>query len=495
MRAAELNSLSENDAETLALEPNLPAEALRNTEAEQPLGPGLSSPERSEGQMETVFVEVRQTVQQKRWALGILCIAMVAVIWAGASVLVQFIFVNESFRRPFFLTYLCNSLFAINLPIWYIALRMGYVSDVPNGLSAVLNDYVNIRGASSESREIKDVVADAEEKYPDDGESEISDGVNHTYAYHQRTRRRRNQRSVNNSNIEEDQQPNGPPPPDNGERTEVFTKVEIMKISVIICPLWFLANWSYNESLAMTSVTSSTVISNTSTLWTFLLSVCVLREGFKWLKVLGVVLCIGGNLMTTFSDSSTSNKGETALGDLVCMFSAFMYGVYTVCIRHQIPDESAVSLPLFFGFLGLINMLLLFPVVVVLHCTGVEDLSGVGFETLGLIVAKGILDNVVSDYLWALGVLLTTPTVATIGLSLTIPLAIISDLFLRAIPPTWMSLGSAALVIAGFLTINLASSGENLEDAGGDRNSHPRSSREEDPLSPVPTNAPHHSTA
>lgn len=34
---------------------------------------------------------------------------------------------------------------------------------------------------------------------------------------------------------------------------------------------------------------------------------------------------------------------------------------------------------------------------------------------MGLLVLKGLLDNVLSDYLWARAVLLTSPTVATCG--------------------------------------------------------------------------------
>ena len=41
------------------------------------------------------------------------------------------------------------------------------------------------------------------------------------------------------------------------------------RVSAFICPLWFLANWSYNASLSMTSVTSSTIIATTSSLFTF----------------------------------------------------------------------------------------------------------------------------------------------------------------------------------------------------------------------------------
>jgi hypothetical protein len=82
---------------------------------------------------------------------------------------------------------------------------------------------------------------------------------------------------------------------------------------------------------------------------------------------------------------------------------------------------------------------------------------------LGLIVLKGLVDNVLSDYLWARAVLLTSPAVATVGLSLTIPMAIASELLL---PPQWMlatappsslDLVACGCVVAGFVTINHAS--------------------------------------
>lgn len=36
---------------------------------------------------------------------------------------------------------------------------------------------------------------------------------------------------------------------------------------------------------------------------------------------------------------------------------------------------------------------------------------------------QGLLDNVLSEYLWATAVLLTSPSVATVGLALTVTLA------------------------------------------------------------------------
>ncbi|DAZ94984.1 TPA: hypothetical protein N0F65_000616 [Lagenidium giganteum] len=234
---------------------------------------------------------------------------------------------------------------------------------------------------------------------------------------------------------------------------------EIFKISATISPLWFLANWTYNMSLNMTSVTSSTIVSSTSTVFTFLLSVIVLKEQCMWMKVFGVALCMAGNISTIFKDSGGSDAAaahESVLGDLVALFAAFMYGVYTTAIRRQIPDEERVSISLFFGFLGVINFVCLLPFVVVFHYTGYESLSGLSSEIVLLICLKGLFDNVLSDYLWARAVLLTSPTVATVGLSLTVPLAILSDYIFHHMLPTFVTIGASVLVVSGFILINVS---------------------------------------
>lgn len=48
-------------------------------------------------------------------------------------------------------------------------------------------------------------------------------------------------------------------------------------------------------------------------------------------------------------------------------------------------------------------------------------------------ILKGFIDNVISDLLWARAVLLTSPTVATVALTLTIPMAMVSDWIIHAV--------------------------------------------------------------
>lgn len=59
-----------------------------------------------------------------------------------------------------------------------------------------------------------------------------------------------------------------------------------------------------------------------------------------------------------------------------------------------------------------------------------------------------------SDYLYVLSMLKTTPLVVTIGLSLTIPLAVIGDLFLGHLVRAKVVFG-AIMVFVGFLIVGM----------------------------------------
>lgn len=66
------------------------------------------------------------------------------------------------------------------------------------------------------------------------------------------------------------------------------------------------------------------------------------------------------------------------------------------------------------------------------------------------------MDNVLSDYLWAKAVLLTTTTVATAGLTIQVPLAAIVDTVIGNAPGFMDYIGAAAVMV-GFAGINVPS--------------------------------------
>ena len=62
--------------------------------------------------------------------------------------------------------------------------------------------------------------------------------------------------------------------------------------------------------------------------------------------------------------------------------------------------------------------------------------------------------TVSSDYFYAVAMLKTTPLVVTVGLSLTIPIAVLGD-FIRNRPTHGIVIGGALLVVLSFIALGL----------------------------------------
>lgn len=110
----------------------------------------------------------------------------------------------------------------------------------------------------------------------------------------------------------------------------------------------------------------------------------------------------------------------------------------------------------FLGYVGFWNVLVFAPLAVILAATGAIDVSEVEHGAIAFIVAMGLLDNVFSDYLWARGVLLTTPAVITCGVALQTPLGMVVDLcagrggYIQGRVGGTLAFGGAALAVMGF---------------------------------------------
>jgi multidrug transporter EmrE-like cation transporter len=68
----------------------------------------------------------------------------------------------------------------------------------------------------------------------------------------------------------------------------------VFQAAAAVAPLWFLAQLCFNLALSMTSVTSNTILSSPSSLFTFFLSVLFLGERFTIAKLVAVALTVVG---------------------------------------------------------------------------------------------------------------------------------------------------------------------------------------------------------
>ena len=60
------------------------------------------------------------------------------------------------------------------------------------------------------------------------------------------------------------------------------------------------------------------------------------------------------------------------LGDVLALCSALFGAICVILLKVRIKDESRVDMRLFFGLVGLFNLLLVWPIGLILHLTGAE---------------------------------------------------------------------------------------------------------------------------
>ena len=181
--------------------------------------------------------------------------------------------------------------------------------------------------------------------------------------------------------------------------------------------------------------------------------------------------------MVTVADSSAEGGGDgqgSVTGDLLCLLSSVIYGAYTISIRQMLGEDEGVAMTLFFGFMGCLIFTIVGPSLGIAKLVG-ASLGKMTWTSFGLVIAKGLLDNVLSDYLWARAILLVGPTLATAGLSMQVPIAITLDAIFRH--PRWMDAAGAAVltfiggsvILAGFFVLTASTStGTNGIHGGGE---------------------------
>ncbi|KAE8676268.1 Kinase superfamily protein [Hibiscus syriacus] len=391
-----------------------------------------------------------------RWGLGLLYIFAVASIWIAASFVVQS--VVDAGVSPFLVTYICNSLFVVYIPLVEIA---RYLED---NCGSLLSRRNSRSSPSEELRESEQAILL--------GEGVLGSRTDGSSQFSLAAEGKINLEIPNDSLLENDSNELTTTLSSQGEVANIgldakgrWTRTRVAKVSLSICPFWFLAQLTFNLSLKYTTVTSNTILSSASSLFTFLVSLAFLGEKFTWIKLVSVLLCMAGTIIVSLGDSR-NNKNLTViasnpvLGDILALLSAALYAVYVTLIRKKLPDNEEksgrVSMAQFLGFLGLFNVLIFLPFVLILHVTKLESFNTLSWNLFGMIIGKGLLDNVLSDYLWAKAVLLTTTTVATAGLTIQVPLAAIVDTVIGNAPHLMDYLGAAAVMI-GFAGINIPS--------------------------------------
>ena len=380
-----------------------------------------------------------------RRPVGLLLLFVTVFLWTASNFLASTIFADDTYSKPYFVTYVNTAFFIV--PLIPILARRAYRH--PEHLQQWRQEWQD--GLKGRYAPVKQD-ADAE-------------GYADTHAS------RRASISASQELLLGD-----PIEPSKAHSTkshvddtpaDKLTLPETAKLSFEFCMLWFLANYFVAACLEYTTVASSTILTSTSSVFTLIFGALFRVERFTLRKLLGVLASLAGIILISSMDLSgetndDQHRGdfpektlrEIAIGDALAFFSAVMYGLYAVFMKKRIGDESRVNMPLFFGLVGLINVLMMWPFFFVFHFTGVERFELPPTKWVTAIILCNSLASLVSDMAWAYAVLLTSPIVVTVGLSMTIPLSLVGQIVINgqtASPLYWVG---ALVVVLSFIFVN-----------------------------------------
>ncbi|KAF5272416.1 hypothetical protein FQA39_LY07884 [Lamprigera yunnana] len=407
----------------------------------------------------------------QRLVLGLFILLLVDVIWVSSSELTKYIYHNEAFEKPFFSTYVKTSMFTLYLlgfcfwPPWrdhchrtnnymYIDPNQedeNFYSDAVTSLSTPT--YVPVKaldreqfdrssGTESDDSSVRSVRFNKLAEVRHMSESEAAEALLARLSY---------QASIRASEI----------------ARKAATKLPIYKVArvaFIFCILWFFANYTYQLALAKTEAGIVNLLSSSSSLFTLILSALFpsnQMDRFTISKLVAVGMSICGLVLVSLSDVNLESRFP--FGAILSLISALSYASYLVFLRRKVDHEDKMNIPLFFGFVGFFNLILLWPLFFFLHYSNWETFEWPTKHQWLFLLLNGLIGTAISEALWLWGCFLTSSLIATVAISLTIPMTMLADVFLKKISyPCLFYTGTVPILIA-FLSVAILAHYENWD--------------------------------
>uniref|UniRef100_A0A7S4CXM0 EamA domain-containing protein n=1 Tax=Eutreptiella gymnastica TaxID=73025 RepID=A0A7S4CXM0_9EUGL len=240
----------------------------------------------------------------------------------------------------------------------------------------------------------------------------------------------------------------------------------------LINVLLLLADCVWCQSLPLTLMAANNAVYQSLGIFVYILSVLLLRESFTVDKTAAIILCVIGMCIVAFTTEIHGKIRSEPWGYGLALLSAFIFALYEVLFKLMDTDSRvqggfpASRFPLLKHVLdtlvtvllmGVSNLLLLWPIVLLANVTHIEVWEAPGDAALGRMVLNGVAGTLYAGS-FLVGVALTTPFFMSMGLVFLVPLGYAVDLLrgnvrFEEIQPA--TLAGAGLVMIGFLVINL----------------------------------------
>ena len=228
-----------------------------------------------------------------------------------------------------------------------------------------------------------------------------------------------------------------------------------LKTALINYPIFFSSVTLYYHWLSRTTLSSTIILGNTSSVFVFIFSLWILKEKFSFIKLFAMIFWAGGIATIAYSDSDSSSGTEHILGDIFGVIAAILLGLYSTLLARLIPVEFEETVSFFniLGFLGTFWFITFWPLLLIFHFTGIETMQLPEGKAIVSIVENIIFGTLLFDYWWARATILLGPLLANTSVIFVVPLSLILDNFFQKVNFTWMYYAGTVGIVVGFLMV------------------------------------------
>ncbi|KAE7997678.1 hypothetical protein FH972_002288 [Carpinus fangiana] len=363
-----------------------------------------------------------------RYRAGLLLIFIVVIMWVTSAEITQSIFTE--YKHPFAVTYLGTSLLAAYLPI------------------AFMRDWLLKFLRSCSYNSDKSCLYES---------SQVLDSPTHNICTHGKFDIEEQQPLADEKCIKDiHSQKEGKPTVFDSKDDDVDSLIhrklvtkEIATLGLFIGPIWFASEVGHR-------------------LFTLLIGALLGDDSINVINLVSVFVSMAGVAMTAYGKTWATDESETTtssirnhsfLGYLFALLSAMTDGLFTVLLKKFAgEDGEKVDMQKLIGYIGLFSLVSLWWLVWPLTALGFEPKFIIpdSAQTVGVVFANCFAGSFLSDYFWALGVVWTTPLVAALGASLTIPLAMLEDMVIHGRHYSTIYILGSVQVFLGFAIANVS---------------------------------------
>ncbi|PAA46710.1 hypothetical protein BOX15_Mlig026989g2, partial [Macrostomum lignano] len=274
--------------------------------------------------------------------------------------------------------------------------------------------------------------------------------------------------------------------------------VETVKLALMFAPLWFVSTWCLLESQrqALSTQTAVAFVSAAVAPVAALLlaglfpSVAPDTSGRRGGRRTGsaepdaatlskaacVLACVAGALLIAWPQLLAwrhlfvgASTGSGLWGSVLAALGALCVALSLVGLRRRAPRlRSLPSLAMFFGFIGAVSCMTMWPGFFILHYSRLEQFQLPNATNWGRFVFHGLTGVALSEFLLVLGCYLTNSLAACMSCTLAVPLACVAGIafFHRPASEIWrLSVGGPLTVLAFVAALWLPRVGDPLLSA------------------------------